>query len=790
MSEVEIEEEEAPDLRAEGMSVARSPRTLFSALSLFAPTAYAGAVVLRDSPHPFWARVLLGVSGLVAVARLAPRIDELAPEARRPGRLALVSATVAGILALGLPMDGKTTSGFAVSAIGAAASLAAGGALSCAAAIHGLGGLGATPRNVIAGEARKLSFAWFFVALVFALSRWPLAAPFAGEIDAPAAALVIALSSVHLGLSARRRRHELGARERHELLLGTATLVLPAAVFATNGLSLGSRPHAEWLPLLFGPPLAVAVLVAQLVADPVRASARVGRTWVLLTAAAVTTSALLFWDVSSMVAMVVGIAIGVVSQPLARKIGLEGEHEEALRTAIAKAREASATPDPNEVARGVLSALRILGGGSAPVGGRVASPRLLLFSPLREVLLDAAGEARMRDPMPTGESIPDPDAPSPLARVLPEGLLRMVAEEPLGVVRIEVLRSVEVRRPDVRAVLRWCDARDAAAIVAVVVDGELDGLLLFSSGPHTADLGLRHVRALRAIARMSAMRLSLEAALARASARAQRAEHRARDVEHVLDRTQDREQRLASGVAAAARPLAARVATIGYAPGSRALLAELDALAKTPANLAVVHRPGTDPVPWIARLHVESKRSGAFVVIDASREDPAHWSDPVRSPIELARNGTLLVLAAASLPREAQKRLISALAFHEGPGADPSPVDVRVVLASGSRDPENAALASIDPSLLAHVRPSPVRIAPLARRIEDLHALALDRLVAIAGSLGRPPLGLAPDALELLIEHSWPGDDVELESVLVLAATSAGDAPRIERRHLESLLRA
>ncbi|MGZ5969571.1 MAG: sigma-54-dependent Fis family transcriptional regulator, partial [Polyangiales bacterium] len=144
-----------------------------------------------------------------------------------------------------------------------------------------------------------------------------------------------------------------------------------------------------------------------------------------------------------------------------------------------------------------------------------------------------------------------------------------------------------------------------------------------------------------------------------------------------------------------------------------------------------------------------------------------------------ARNGTLLVLAATSLPREAQKRLLSALSFHEGPGADPSPVDLRVVF----------AMASLDPSLVAHLRPSPVRVAPLARRIEDLHALALDRLVAIAGGLGRPPLGLAPDALELLVEHDWPGDDVELEAALVLAATRAGDAPRIERAHLESVLR-
>ncbi|MGZ3452453.1 MAG: hypothetical protein ACXVEF_22785, partial [Polyangiales bacterium] len=533
-TEIEVEEEEAPDLRAEGVSVARSPRTLLSALSLFAPTAYAGAVVLRDSPHPFWVRALLGVSGLFAVARIAPRIDDLAPEARRPGRLALVATSVASILAAGLPMGGKTTSDFAVGAMGASASLAAAGAISCAAAISGLGGLGATPRTAIVAESRRLALVWSAVALIFALAHVPYTAWFAGEIDGSSAAIAIALTFAHLALSARRRRHELGARERHELLLGTATLVLPAAVLATSGLTLSARPHAEWLPLLIGPPLAIAVLVAQLVADPVRAAARVGRAWVVLTAAAVVTSALLFWDVSPVASLAIGIAIGMISQPLTRKIGLEGEHDEALRTAIAKAREASSTPDPNEVARGVLSALRTLGGGSAPaVDGRVTSPRLMLFSPLREVLLDAAGEARTRDPLPSGESIPDPDAPAPLARVLPEGLLRMVAEEPLGVVRVEVLRALEVRRPDVRAVLRWCDARDAAAVVAVVVDGELDGLLLFSSGPHTSDLGLRHVRALRSIARMSAMRLSLEAALARASARAQRAEHRAREVEHV-----------------------------------------------------------------------------------------------------------------------------------------------------------------------------------------------------------------------------------------------------------------
>lgn len=804
--------DEPTDLRAEGVALARSPRTLLASVSLFAPTAYAAAVVLRDSPAPLFTRVALGAVALFSVARVSPQLEELPLEARGGGRLALVAGTVSTVLAAGLPLgEGKP---FVTAAASAAASLAAAGAVRCAAAITGLGGLGTTPRVQIQSEARRLSFGWAFVGLVFVLGALPLGR-FARVLE-PLAKLrfgfsfaATVLTLLHLAVSARRRRRELGARERHDLLLGAATLSLPLTVYATTALDpLHAHAHAGVLPLILGPSLAAATLHAQLAVDPVRAAARVGRIWVVLTATAVAASALMLigdgaHGVDAVAALVIGIALGLVAPRVARAIGIEGEHEPALRAAVASAREAAGTPDPNDVARGVLAALRTLAGMPRNAAERVPSPRLLLFSPLREVLLDAAGEPRTRDPLAgLGEvPVPDPDAPAPLARVLPDGLLRLVAEEPLGVVRVEVLRDLEVRRPDVRPILRWCEARDAEAIVSVVIDGEIDGLLLLPRGPHAEDLGLRKVRVLRSIARLSAMRLSLEAALARAAARAQRAEMRARDVEHVLERTQERERRLSSAVGAAARPLSMRVSAAGYAPATRALLGEIEAVAKTSASVVLVHRPGSDPAAWIARLHVESGRRGALVVVDASRaegSDPARWSDKSASPIELARGGTLAVLAAGALPREAQKRILAALAFREGPGPDPTPVDLRLVLAAASQDPENDDLAglrgALDPALVAHLRETPLRLLPLHRRIEDLHALALDRLATLAGSLGREPLGIAPDALAALVDHEWPGDDVELDDVLVRAAqrvserAAPGARNRIERADVVAVL--
>ena len=51
----------------------------------------------------------------------------------------------------------------------------------------------------------------------------------------------------------------------------------------------------------------------------------------------------------------------------------------------------------------------------------------------------------------------------------------------------------------------------------------------------------------------------------------------------------------------------------------------------------------------------------------------------VESPLERARDGTLLVRDAHRLPEPAQQAIVRALAFRTGPATDPVPLDVRVV---------------------------------------------------------------------------------------------------------------
>jgi len=786
---------ETADLRAEGVAASRSPRTLLSGIALFAPTAYASAVVLRDSPHATATRVAICAIAVGLVARGAPALDELPSDGRGAARVAVGCARVGASLAAGLPLQRPETPMLARLAIVAASALAVASAVRSAASITGLGGVGALPAEPIARQARRVALAWLLAGATLLISLLPIVhglVALAITIRIPLVATVAVGSVIQLVAAGRLRRHELGARERHELLLGAATLALPASVMIATGLQpFAMRPRIETLIVVPALSIVAAVLFAQIVNDPVRAALRVGRAWVILTATCVAGFAVLIASPSSIgVALVLGVVIGLCTDFLSRVLGVEGPRVVAVREAVKRAREAATTNDPNEVARGVLASLRTLVDGERG-GDSHATPRMLLFSPLREVVLDAAGEPRTRDPVPHAEPIPDPDAPSPLSRVVPAELLKLAASEPLGVVRTSVLRALEVRRPDLRAALRFCEQRGVAAVVSVVVDGELDGLLMLPSAAIAHDLGLPAVRALRTIARLSATRLSLEAALARAAARAQRAELRAREVEHVVERAHHREDRLANAIAAASRPFERGVAIAGYAPASRALLSELEALARTPAHLVMLHRPGTDPIPWIARLHRESGRAGALHVVDAGRPDTP-WSDPVASPIELARDGTLCVLSAHALPRDAQKRLLAALSFREGPGADPSPVDLRIVLAVASTDPENDELdrlRALDAALLAHLREAPLRIVALARRSEDLHAIALDRLASVGIALRGEPLGIAPAALALLVEHPWTGDDLELDDVLLRAAMHAS-GKRVEASELRAVLSA
>jgi DNA-binding NtrC family response regulator len=92
------------------------------------------------------------------------------------------------------------------------------------------------------------------------------------------------------------------------------------------------------------------------------------------------------------------------------------------------------------------------------------------------------------------------------------------------------------------------------------------------------------------------------------------------------------------------------------------------------------------------------------------------------------------------------------------------------VLLLGAHQPLDRLL---DEHLAARVAERELTLPTLPERAEDLRALALQQLSRIGMRLRGQPMGLSMEAQELLNEHSWPANQIELEAVLWRAALSS-----------------
>ena len=104
-----------------------------------------------------------------------------------------------------------------------------------------------------------------------------------------------------------------------------------------------------------------------------------------------------------------------------------------------------------------------------------------------------------------------------------------------------------------------------------------------------------------------------------------------------------------------------------YSPAAQAARQELDNRAASGLPVALAAAPGVDALSWAAAVHLASpRRAGMLLVVDATVDaaaaEPvdevlARWADPARSPLALARGGTLIVSDAQLLPAEVQRYL-------------------------------------------------------------------------------------------------------------------------------------
>ncbi len=148
---------------------------------------------------------------------------------------------------------------------------------------------------------------------------------------------------------------------------------------------------------------------------------------------------------------------------------------------------------------------------------------------------------------------------------------------------------------------------------------------------------------------------------------------------------------------------------------------------------------------------------------------------------ELANGGTIFLDELGELPLELQSRLLRVLQNREVVrlgGAEPLPVDIRVIAATNRDLAEEVKQGSFRADLFHRLNVLAIHIPPLRSRPQDILTLAAYFLRKYRERFKRPDLTLSPEVLAALESRSWPGNARELENTIARAV-------QLCRRHIE-----
>ena len=156
---------------------------------------------------------------------------------------------------------------------------------------------------------------------------------------------------------------------------------------------------------------------------------------------------------------------------------------------------------------------------------------------------------------------------------------------------------------------------------------------------------------------------------------------------------------------------------------------------------------------------------------------------------ELADEGTLFLDEIANVGMKQQAKLLRVLESGELQRVGSSRtrrVDVRVVSATNASITTEVAEGRFREDLLYRLNTVEIALPPLRDRKDDIPILAAYFLREQAGRYGRRVTSFAPEAMQLLLSHGWPGNIRELrhavERAVLMAQGEIVDAAALELR--------
>jgi len=144
------------------------------------------------------------------------------------------------------------------------------------------------------------------------------------------------------------------------------------------------------------------------------------------------------------------------------------------------------------------------------------------------------------------------------------------------------------------------------------------------------------------------------------------------------------------------------------------------------------------------------------------------WSNK-EGLFEVADGGTLFLDEIAETPPGVQVKLLRVLQtpeFRRIGGTRDITVDVRIIAATNQNLSKAVAQGTFREDLYYRLNVIPITLPPLRDHPEDIPLLTQHFLAGFGRKAGKPPLAVAPAAMQALQQNHWKGNVRELENVL------------------------
>jgi two-component system nitrogen regulation response regulator GlnG len=222
---------------------------------------------------------------------------------------------------------------------------------------------------------------------------------------------------------------------------------------------------------------------------------------------------------------------------------------------------------------------------------------------------------------------------------------------------------------------------------------------------------------------------------------------------------------------------------IGQAPAMQEVFRAIGRLSNSNVTVLIRGASGSGKELVAKALHRHSPRAGArFVALNMAaipselveselfgHEKGAFTGANARREgrFEQADGGTLLLDEIGDMPAETQTRLLRVLAdgeFYRVGGHSPISVDVRIIAATHQDLELRVQDGSFREDLFHRLNVISVHVPTLAQRKSDIPVLARHFLDRAAEELGEEAKVIRREAMDYLMELSWPGNVRQLEN--------------------------